>query len=290
MSGAALDDATLNDQAEWRLFQGGQPITALSPHDRGLAYGDGVFETMRVHDGLVPWWPAHASRLNEGAQRLRIALPDHDWLTGQVHALATRRRQGVLKLVLTRGCGGRGYAPPPAMPATLFLSLHALPAPAPATGLRLRWCQTRLALQPLLAGIKHCNRLEQVLARAEWDDPGIDDGLLCDSEGQVVCATAGNVFARIAGRWITPPVQRCGVAGRLREWLLTHVDDSAVAPVMPTDIENAEALFIGNAVRGILPVTRLGERVYPVTFELQALRQALATDAPMFADTGIDRE
>lgn len=290
MSGAALNDATGNDQALWQLFQGEQPVMALSPFDRGLSYGDGVFETMRIHDGLVPWWPAHASRLREGAWRLRITLPDPDWLTGQVHALAARRRQGVLKLVLTRGSGGRGYAPSPAMPATLLLSLHTLPAPAPASGLHLRWCQTRLALQPLLAGIKHCNRLEQVMARAEWDDPAIDDGLLCDSDGQVVCATAGNVFARIAGRWLTPPVQRCGVAGRLREWLLTQVDDSGVAPLKPADIECAEALFIGNAVRGILPVTRLGERVYPVTSELQALRQALAADAPMFADTGIDRE
>jgi len=264
------------------VFQGTQRVTALDTSDRGLAYGDGLFETALVHDGLVAWWPAHLARLSEGAVRLRIPMPDVGWLTSQVATFVARApARAVLKLVLTRGVGGRGYAPPEAVEPTLVLSLHAAPAPW-TMPLVLRWCDTRLAIQPALAGLKHLNRLEQVLARSEWRDPAIHEGLMLDTDGQLGCATAANVFALRDGRWLTPPVNRRGVAGVARAWVLANEPGAAQAELSATDVATADALFLCNAVRGILPVGRLGDRSWAPHPALASLQRRLGRSEPAF--------
>ena len=245
------------------MFVGDSRVAGIAPDDRTLAYGDGLFETMRAHRGTLPWWDAHWRRLQLGATALRIPLPQHD----QVHAQALRLLDGgdgVLKLQLGRGSGGRGYAPPTAPVPTWILSRHPLPPVTPAGGLVLRWCDTRLSLQPLLAGLKHCNRLEQVLARLEWQaedttDGDADEGLMRSTEGDVVSATAANLFVLHGRRWRTPLLDRCGVAGTCRRWLLDHFDIET-GRLSVTDIETADAVVLTNAVRGILPVARLGKR------------------------------
>jgi 4-amino-4-deoxychorismate lyase len=264
------------------LFRGTRRIDALDPGDRGLAYGDGLFETARVHDGLVVWWPGHLARLSEGAARLRIPMPDVAWLASQLAGfVAQAPARAVLKAVLTRGVGGRGYAPPDTVEPTLALSLHAAPARA-AAPLVLRWCDTRLAIQPALAGLKHLNRLEQVLARAEWTDPAIHEGLMLDSEGWLGCATAANVFALRDGRWLTPPVHRRGVAGVARAWVLANEPGAAEAELTREQVESADALFLCNAVRGILPVGRLGDRSWSPHPALLALQRRLGRSEPAF--------
>jgi 4-amino-4-deoxychorismate lyase len=150
----------------------------------------------------------------------------------------------------------------------------------------MRWCNTQLALQPALAGIKHCNRLEQVLARAEWNDAAAVDrdaheGLMCSIEGDVVCATAANLFVLRQGRWFTPPVDRCGVAGICRGWA-TAALDATESRLNVTDVETAEAVFLCNAVRGILPVARLGKRTWPLHPQVAALRERLGVAHPAF--------
>ena len=149
-----------------RIFNGESEVSAIDPGNRGMNYGDGLFETMRVHRGALPLWPRHLARLREGAARLGIAMPATDVIEARMAETVAGRDAGVLKLLLVRGNGGRGYAPAPDADAMWMLSLHPLPASTPP-GLRLHWCETRLGSQPALAGIKHCNRLEQVLARAE---------------------------------------------------------------------------------------------------------------------------
>jgi len=265
------------------LFSGTRRVPALDAGDRGLAYGDGLFETALVHDGRVVWWPAHLARLAEGAARLRIPLPDMAWLATQMAAfVAQAPARAVLKLVLTRGMGGRGYAAPDIVEPTLALSLHAAPVGS-AMPVTLRWCDTRMAIQPALAGIKHLNRLEQVLARAEWRDPGIHEGLMLDTEGQVGCATSANVFALVDGRWLTPPVHRRGVAGVARAWVLEQ--GAAEAELSPAQVESADALLLCNAVRGILPVGRLGDRSWAPHPALAELQRRLGRSEPAF-DTG----
>ena len=263
-----------------RIFVGDTRVEALAPDDRGVAYGDGLFETMRAHQGVVLWWNAHWSRLAQGARRLGLPLPDRARVLAEATDLLGTAG-GVLKLVLTRGGGARGYAPPADAVPAWILSRHPLPPPPRSGGLVLRWCDTRLALQPALAGMKHCNRLEQVLARAEWTDPAIDEGLVRSTEGDVVGATAANLFVLEGRRWRTPRVDRCGVAGVCRTWLLAATR-AQEARLSPEEIEAADALVLCNAVRGILPVARLGERTWPPHRAVQSLRQRLAQAHPAF--------
>lgn len=269
------------------VFVGARRLDCLRPDDRGLAYGDGLFETMRAHRGDVPWWGAHWQRLVSGASRLRILVPDEAVVRDEAGRLLDGG-DAVLKLVLTRGAGGRGYATAPDIAPTWLLSVHGLP-PAPREGgLQLRWCGTRLARQPLLAGMKHCNRLEQVLARAEWPASGagahaFDEGLLLDTDGNVASAIAANLFVLRGGRWLTPPVDACGVAGVCRAWLLEAAD--AVEEVLsPADVDAADAVILSNAVRGILPVARLDGRNWPPHPAVASLSRQLAAAHPGFAD------
>lgn len=266
-----------------RVLREGKMRLWLEPEDRGLAYGDGVFETLLVHEGEPVWWQEHWQRLLRGAARLHLPVPNENEVRHACMAmLAEADRRCVLKIVLTRGSGGRGYAPPPDATPTVVLSVH--PAPVRVTqGLQLRWAQTTLAVQPVLAGIKHLNRLEQVLARAEWTDPEFDEALLCDGEGRVVSAIAANLFVLLDGRWRTPSVERCGVAGVAREWLLASIPGAAVAELNPAEASRADALFLCNSVRGILPVRRLGMREWPRDEAVAPLRAMLAAAQPAFA-------
>jgi 4-amino-4-deoxychorismate lyase len=264
-----------------RIVHAATGVPAVSGADRGLNYGDGVFETLRLHAGGPVWWDAHWARMARGAEALAIPLPDEAKARAAAQAACGGVKRAVLKLVLTRGEGGRGYAPPEEPRSTLIVSLHDAPARAPDT-LAVRWCRTRLGIQPRLAGHKHLNRLEQVLARSEWTDPDIFEGLMLDHEGRVVCATAANLFVRIAGRWVTPPVHRCGVAGVMRAWCLKALP-ATEAELSAADVEGAEALFVCNAVRGILPVHRLGTRRWPTDAAIAELRRRLALAEPAFA-------
>jgi len=269
-----------------RCFIGDAPADAVQAttftEGRGLAYGDGVFETMRATAGTLPWWPAHRARLVAGAARLRIALPSDDVLDREVLAFAAQHGEAAIKLIVTRGGGGRGYAPLRDAVPVWLLQAGPLPPPMAADGLVLRWCETRLAIQPALAGFKHCNRLEQVLARAEWQDADIDEGLMRDADGHVVCATAANLFVLRDGRWSTPPVDRCGVAGVCRSRLIASLN-ADVTVLSVEAVESADALLLCNALRGILPVARLGARAWaphPAVAEAQRL---LAAAHPAFA-------
>ena len=265
------------------IYAGEAPVDVLSPSNRGLNYGDGVFETMRVHRGELPLWPHHLARLREGAGRLGIAMPEVDFIEERIAEIVSAVDSGVLKLLLTRGEGGRGYAPPVDAAPIWMLSLQ--PLPEVQVALRVHPCVTRLSMQPALAGIKHCNRLEQVLGRAEAMRAGCDEGLMVDMAGNPVCATSANLLVLRDGRWRTPPVKTCGVAGVLRGWLLVQglVEVNAVAP---DDLVDADAVALCNAVRGILPVRALGAREWsphPATDELQA---RLAMAYPMFQQAG----
>ncbi|MDE2406614.1 MAG: aminodeoxychorismate lyase [Xanthomonadaceae bacterium] len=263
-------------------YLGCERVGGIAASNRGLHYGDGLFETLRVHQGCVPLWPQHLARLRAGAQRLGIALPDVAFIETQINAHIAGCDAGVLKLLLTRGDGGRGYAPPVDALPVWQLGLHPLP-PAARTGLHLQVCQTRLAIQPALAGIKHCNRLEQVLARREVVLAGGDEGLMQDGDGRVVSATAANLLVFREGRWLTPSVQRCGVAGVLRGRLLAQ-DWVTIAEVSLEDVESSDALALCNAVRGILPVSTLGTRTWTAHPAITDLQARLAMTYPMFQD------
>lgn len=264
-----------------RVFEGTTRVDSVSPADRGIAYGDGLFETMRAWRGDIPWWDRHWARLERGAAVLAIALPDEARVRSEMRAVLDGR-DGVAKLVVTRGSGTRGYAPS-AGPVTWMASRHE--PPRSRSSIVLRWCETRLSIQPRLAGIKHCNRLEQVLARGEWPaGEGADEGLVLDTDGHVASAIAGNVFVLCGGQWRTPLLDRCGVHGVARAWAMA-VLGAHEARLSSSDVDGADALFVCNAVRGILEVERLGERAWSPHPQVAALRERLAADHPAFAPT-----
>lgn len=238
--------------------------------DRGLAYGDGLFETLRITDnGHAPLAEAHARRMAAGARRLGIPLEEDAWWRA-LNELCLQG-PGVGKLLLTRGSGGRGYAPPD-RPKSRLLQRHqplpARPARHSDTGLITGLAPTRLGDQPELAGLKHANRLEQVLARREADRQGWDEALMLDAAGRSQCLASMNLFAVSEGVMLTPPVDRSGVAGVMREWILQEGARKAGVParVQRLGLERlrtADEVFASNAVAGVLPIATLGVWRWP---------------------------
>jgi len=236
------------------------PSQGIATDDRGLNYGDGLFETAVLFDGRVRFLDDHLERLFRGCERLAIPAPDRQRLLDEIAQVSAGATRGVLKIVVTRGASGRGYRPPATSAATRIVALHPLKETT-QQGLKLRWCETRLGRNTRLAGIKHLNRLEQVLAQAEWQEGTFDEGLMMDTEGELVCATAGNVFAVRDGALITPDLRFCGVQGVMRAQVLKAAARLQInlseEPLWPQDLEAASEIFITNAVRGIRSATSL---------------------------------
>jgi 4-amino-4-deoxychorismate lyase len=251
----------------------------VDPLDRGLQYGDGLFETIAVLGGRPRFFDWHFERLADGASRLGISMPGLAQLREEIDYVAESPR-AVVKVILTRGNGMRGYRPPPEAQPRRIVACAGWPdwPPAAATsGARLGWCRTRLGRNPALAGLKHLNRLEQVLARAEWDDAVMDEALMCDDRDDVVSATQANLFARIEGRWVTPKLDECGVAGIMRRafrhWRREQGEEIAERPVARVELASASALLLTNALIGAWPIRELAGRqiaVDPVAMEFNA--------------------
>jgi len=251
--------------------------------DRAVQYGDGLFETVRVRGARPEFLARHLNRLGSGCQRLRF--PPIPWasLVQEVTELAGQSPDAVLKIILTRGQSERGYRFDPDQEATRLLALSPLPhwpADIRRHGIRIRICETRLCSQPMLAGIKHLNRLEQVLARAEWDDPGIQEGLMLDHNDHVIEATMSNIFLVRDGTLVTPALTACGVAGIMRSVILDLARQfdikTEIRPVTLQQARNSSEAFVCNSLIGIWPVREIdglaGYTIGPVT---QALADAL---------------
>ncbi|MBK1690801.1 aminodeoxychorismate lyase [Ectothiorhodospira mobilis] len=263
------------------ILVNGQPARTLPVEDRGLQYGDGLFETIRILHGAPVCWQRHRARLAEGCRRLGIPLPGADLMDAEISSVCAGVDAGVLKLVLTRGPGPRGYAPPKVPQPTRILQV----APAPRhpaawsrDGVAVRLCTTRLARNPRLAGIKHLNRLEQVLARSEWEDE-VQEGIMQDTEGQVVEGVMSNLFLVFGEGLRTPDLQHCGVVGitRARVMELAHRwgIPCRVGAVTEADLWRADGLFLTNTLAGIWPVSCLAGKTRPVPPLVAHLREAL---------------
>ena len=259
-----------------RVRVDGQVRDQVSVLDRGLGYGDGLFETIRFVGSGAPLWPRHMQRLEEGCRRLGLPMPGPGVLLAEAREVSHGLDQAVVRITLTRGVGARGYRPPVRPQPTRIVAAFEPPPPdqaAQTDGICVRLCATRLAPQPLLAGLKHLNRLEQVLARAEWDDPAIAEGLLCDVDGFVISATEANLFAVFGDTLATPALDRCGVAGVARAEVLAAWPHAQVRRIALAELRQADELFLSSSVRGILPVRELDGHalaVGPVTRALQA--------------------
>lgn len=262
----------------------GQPAESLAVTDRGLAYGDGLFETIAVTAGVPSLLDRHLARLTQGSARLGIPV-DPASIRAELLAFSQALGDGVAKLILTRGDGLRGYAPPqPTQPRRILQgsAKPKYPAVNAEDGIRLFPCATRLAEQPALAGLKHLNRLEQVLARSEWQDAEHAEGLMRDTGGRVIEGVYSNLFLVKNGRLSTADLSRCGVAGVMRAELLACVAalglTCEVRDIGFDELLAADEVFLCNSLYGIWPVRALQAHDWPVgplTRKLQAITRDL---------------
>ncbi|MDX1569240.1 MAG: aminodeoxychorismate lyase [Xanthomonadales bacterium] len=233
--------------------------------DRGLLYGDGLFETMRFDAAGCALWPLHMERLRRGCRRLEIPAPDGKVLESETQACA-RGGECMIRLSVTRGSGSRGYAPPANSEPTRIVQRFPLPA-SDGKPLRLLVCETRLAGHPALGTIKHLNRLENVLAAAEVQRGGCGEGLMLDCSERIIEATSANFFVVRGETCLTPELEGTGVAGVFRAWLADRVD-LVVMDLGLGDLDPGDGLFLANAVTGIRPV---GEVVGLGKFDVAAV-------------------
>ena len=267
-----------------RSWVDGQPADAVPLKDRGLAYGDGLFETLAVKAGQPVLLDRHLQRLDEGCRRLAL-VADQALIRDELLAYAAALGDGVLKLILTRGDSLRGYGINAGAPVRRILQ-GSPPATYPpahgSSGVRLFPCVTRLSEQPLLAGLKHLNRLEQVLARAEWQDADHAEGLMLDMSGRVIEGVFSNLFLVDNGQLLTADLSRCGVAGVMRAELLARAEAlgvvTTVTDISLAQLQRADEVFVCNSVYGIWPVLGCGPMSWsagPLTRKLQGIVRAL---------------
>ncbi|MGE5096838.1 MAG: aminodeoxychorismate lyase [Betaproteobacteria bacterium] len=257
----------------------GKPADSIAVLDRGLAFGDGVFRTILVRGGRPLNWRWHRARLQADGAALRLAVPAEAVLLSEIAQAAPG--DAVVKVIVTRGASTRGYAIPASARPTRIVA--AFPPPAyPAShaqeGVAVRRCALVLSAQPRLAGAKTLNRLENVLARSEWDDPAIAEGLLADEQGRVVEGTMSNLFVVRGGRLATPRLDRCGIVGAQRERVRELAARARLAcdegELRWTELADADEMFLTNSLIGIWPVARFEARRWTpgaVTRRLQAL-------------------
>lgn len=257
----------------------GQPEKRLFVSDRGLAYGDGVFETVLVTQKGPLLLQEHLQRLYTGLSRLGIGC-DQETLEKSIQLYPGWQHPGVVKIIVTRGSGGRGYNPHQALQPQIIVSHHPVPLypfQNQQKGVNVFLCQTRLGCNSVLAGVKHLNRLEQVLARQEWQDDYYQEGLMCDQNGRLIEGVMSNVFLVKKGKVMTPVLDQCGVAGIMRDWLMKRFSEHGMpvleCEVFMTDLSQVDEVFFCNSVFGIWPIRQCGVHNWPLGSITQQAQQ-----------------
>lgn len=263
----------------------GELNQAISPYDRGLAYGDGVFRTLRIHGGLPCNWHLHYQKLVADCSTIGIVCPSAELLIDDLHRLfmeeVLESKDAVAKIIVTRGEGERGYAPPAITMPTRIVMRSNMPNYSPENynlGVALYLCETRIAMQPQLAGIKHLNRLENVLARMEWRDEQFFDGLMLDTQDNITECTMSNIFVRFGDTLITPSLNLCGVAGITRQQILALskplnlVVNEGKIPLKK--LYDADEVIICNSLYGVFQVRKIPDKIWspqPLAAKLRSI-------------------
>lgn len=247
----------------------GSTEDTISPLDRGLSYGDGVFRTFKVVDCLPVNWPIQYQKLVSDCGAVGIVCPSAEQLIGDIQTLFDLDETAVAKIIITRGVGERGYAPPAITTPTRVVIKSVLPKYPPyhfSEGVALYVCSTPVSFQPKLAGVKHLNRLENVMARAECLDPTFADGVMLDLEGHVIECTSSNILVRKGNRLMTPDLSRAGVAGVTRQRILDIAHYLHLQPetrMMTLDeVLSADEVLICNSLYGVWQVRSIADRTW----------------------------
>jgi 4-amino-4-deoxychorismate lyase len=257
----------------------------ISPFDRGFAYGDGVFRTLKIVRGLPEHWPQHYQKLVADCAAIGIVCPSAELLMSDFVQLFTPDEIAVAKIIITRGEGERGYAPPTVTMPVRVVTKSALPNYADTNyfeGVYLHVCEMRLTAQTKLAGIKHLNRLENVMARMEWQDDAIFDGVLLDQQDNVIECTMSNIFARFKNTLITPDLSQCGVAGITRQQIISHAKlldlTTKVERLSLPRLLQADEVIICNSLYGAFQASRINNTTWAPQILATHIRNLLAHD------------
>jgi 4-amino-4-deoxychorismate lyase len=215
-------------------------------------------------------------RLAIGCEKLGLEQTPQNILLREVQTVSAGRKACVVKIIVTRGAGGRGYDPANAGSSSRVVSAYSMPddiEQLSVQGVIARIANLRLALQPALGGIKHLNRLEQVIARAEWTDSSVQEAILLDPEDHVICGISGNIFLISGERMLTPRMDRCGVRGVMRAAILQAFKPRCEQRRITLDmLPEADEVFLCNAVRGVVPVKQIGHWEYGIGAKTRAIQ------------------
>ncbi len=251
----------------------------LAVDDRGLAYGDGVFTTAKIYQGEVQFLKQHVERLLTSCARLAINTQALGDLTSKLSKVASTFDLAVLKVIITSGSGGRGYSRQglSATASNLIIMVFDFPKhylTQVETGIDLADSVQKIGVNPMLEGIKHLNRLEQVLIRAELDNNVADDLVVTNINNLVVETSSANLFYWQAGKLFTPKLNGSGVDGLMRQHILAQCKNCHIVDTRLSDIQAAEAMFTCNSVMGIMPVKSYNGKALSIQPSLQ-LRETI---------------
>lgn len=253
--------------------------SSISVSDRSFNYGDGIFTTIRVVAGALQLWPLHLQRLQLGATKLCFGAIDWDRVAQQA-ASAISQSEQVIKILISRGEGGRGYGCSGLDQPAVYVTTSAMPdySQYHGKGMTLGLANLQLAVQPALAGLKHNNRLEQVMLKQELQladrKPQVDDLLVLDALGYVTEATAANLMFFKKGKWYTPQLNRAGVAGVMRQHIMQQIEVEEVNWTLD-QLDTVEEMVICNALMGVIPVQSFEHHHFSISAGQQLYKQVL---------------
>ena len=263
----------------------GEPGDVISIHDRGLQFGDGVFETIAIQSGELLCREAHFARLEAGCRHLSIRCPDRNLLENEANQLCQSLASAVLKIIVTRGTAGRGYQPLENASGNRILTVHDrpdYPMEYYRYGINSYICRRRIAHNPEFAGLKHLNRLEQVLLRREIDGTPYPEGAALDTDDNVIEGSMSNLFMIKNGTLITPDLSRCGVEGVIRKSIMEMNEiagnETIVRAIKPEELFSADEVFYCNSLIGIWPVRSIDNKIFDGSDITLEIMRKLATE------------
>ncbi len=260
----------------------GKAFDQIEVFDRALHYGDGVFETIAIQDGKVLCFDEHLNRLEKGCKKIKIPVQDKKIIKNEILSLTENTDRAVVKIIITRGQGGRGYKIPDNIESTRIISLFPWPdysSELSIFGIKTKLCNYRYSNNPVLAGIKHLNRLEQILARAEWGDKKIIEGIVMNSDNYIIEGTMSNIFCILEKTLYTPDLSLCGIEGIVREKIINLAGKLKfkieIKKITLDFLLNAEEIFMCNSLIGIWPINSIDEKLFLEHKETQRIRNKL---------------
>ncbi len=263
----------------------GKSENTIPADDRGLAYGDGLFETIKIQNGRPILWQSHIDRLVKGCRVLGLQEPDGRKLFEECTQLTAGSEKGIIKIMLTRGSGGRGYRPDDTCVTRRIVSFHRwpeIPEEYYTHGINLYKCTTPVTDNRLLAGLKTLCRLEQVMAQREWAEPDYAEGLMLDNNGLVIEGTRSNIFVFIDSKLYTPVLAKSGIRGIMRD-IIMDIADGLGMPAQESDISHtmfieADEVFVCNSIFMVFPVAKYLDKQFDSFVQTRMIMNSLESN------------